>query len=511
VTLLGLAGIIAVSLLGPLLAVPRRFGAPIVVGELAIGVLLGNTGVRVIHPNDPILTFFAQAGFGLVMLVAGTHVPIANRALRKAFGRGVLITLGIGIVAVPVAAALSSMAHTHHTALYAVLLASSSAAVIMPIVDDEGLTGDHVLTLMAQVAIADTACIIALPLAADPSKAGRAAVGAVIVLAVAGLAYLVLRELADRNLITKFQTISVSHNFGLEMRVSLAALFGLAGLAVNVHVSVMLAGFALGLALSAVGTPRRLASQLFAVTEGFLGPIFFIWLGASIDLRALAHHPRLIVLAIGLAASTTVIHALARLVGQPLPLAVLATAQLGVPVAAVALGTGSSLLAPGEGGAILGAAVLTLAVAAVAGAAARRLKTAAARAPAATTTVSESPTPLPPPREPAPVAAPTARPAGPGRAAATAAPAVPARRAPVRSRKPKQAPPREPTVHVRRTTAAYADPEPADYVDSSPTRAPVKRPPQVPPPTPNPATKPIVQSNVRIQPSPRARRTDDDG
>ena len=233
------------------------------------------------------------------MLVAGSHVPIGNRALRKAFSRGLILAVGTGIVAVPIGAALSSMAHTHHTALYAVLLASSSAAVIMPIVDGEGLAGDRVLTLMAQVAIADTACIIALPLAADPSKAGRAAVGAVIVLAVAGLAYLVLRELADRNLITRLQAVSVQHNFGLEMRVSLAALFALAGLAVNVHVSVMLAGFAFGLVLSAIGTPRRLASQLFAVTEGFLGPVFFIWLGASIDLRALAHHPRLIVLALG--------------------------------------------------------------------------------------------------------------------------------------------------------------------------------------------------------------------
>ena len=372
VTLLGLAGIIAVSLIGPLLAVPRRYGAPIVVGELAVGVLLGTTGLRVIHPNDPILSFLAQAGFGLVMLVAGSHVPIANRALRKAAGRGLLLVIGTGIVAVPVAAALSSLAHTHHTALYAVLLSSSSAAVIMPIVDGEGLTGDRVLTLMAQVAIADTACIIALPLAADPSKAGRAAVGAVIVLAVAGLIYLILRELADRNLITKLQKVSIQHSFGLEMRVSLAALFALAGLAVNVHVSVMLAGFAFGLALSAIGTPRRLAGQLFAVTEGFLGPIFFIWLGASIDLRALVHHPRLVVLALGLAVATTAIHALARLAGQPLPLAVLATAQLGVPVAAAALGAQSGLLQSGEGGAILGAAVLTLAVAAVGGAYAKR-------------------------------------------------------------------------------------------------------------------------------------------
>jgi Kef-type K+ transport system membrane component KefB len=438
------------------------------------------------------------------MLVAGTHVPIGNRALRKAFSRGLILTVGIGIVAVPVAASLSSMAHTHHTALYAVLLASSSAAVIMPIVQDEGLAGDRVLTLMAQVAIADTACIIALPLAADPSKAGRAAVGAVIVLAVAGLGYLVLRELADRDLITRLQTISVRHNFGVEMRVSLAALFALAGLAVNVHVSVMLAGFAFGLALSAVGTPRRLASQLFAVTEGFLGP---------------THHPRLVVLAIGLAAGTTVIHALARFLGQPLPLATLAAAQLGVPVAAVALGAGNQLLAPGEGGAILGAAVLTLGVAAVSGAAARRYisassgssraaaKSATVAARAAEAGADDSRATLPPPREPA--AAPSASAAPADRLTARAAeppsrptPGTAARAAlrPVSSRSRKAKPtPTEPTVHVRATVPA----EPM-----APATAQVRPPAR--PLTPNPATKPIVQSNVRIQPSPSASRAQRD-
>jgi len=487
VTLLGLAGIIAVSLIGPLLAVPRRYGAPIVVGELAVGVVLGTTGLRVIHPNDPILSFLAQAGFGLVMLVAGSHVPIGNHALRKAAGRGLLLVIGTGIVAVPVAAALSSLGHTHHTALYAVLLSSSSAAVIMPIVDGEGLTGDRVLTLMAQAAIADTACIIALPLAADPSKAGRAAVGAVIVLAVAGLAYLILRELADRDLITKLQKVSVQHSLGLEMRVSLAALFALAGLAVNVHVSVMLAGFAFGLALSAVGTPRRLAGQLFAVTDGFLGPIFFIWLGASIDLRALANHPRLVVLALGLAVATTAIHALARLVGQPLPLAVLASAQLGVPVAAAALGAQGGLLQPGEGGAILGAGVLTLAVAAVCGVYAKRPANAAAPATMNIDAGDVGERPAAAARTPSPSAPPAI---APPPVAAASQPAAPRKRPAAR---PKAAP----AADARVANVNASDPtnvtERAPRATATPTRSA----------TPNPATKPIVQSNVRVQPAPQ--------
>jgi hypothetical protein len=48
---------------------------------------------------------------------------------------------------------------------------------------------------------------------------------------------------------------------------------------VRTHVSIMLAGFCVGLAVAGVGAPRRLARQMFAVTEGFLGPLFFVWLG----------------------------------------------------------------------------------------------------------------------------------------------------------------------------------------------------------------------------------------
>jgi len=59
----------------------------------------------------------------------------------------------------------------------------------------------------------------------------------------------------------------------------------------------MLAGFSFGLALAAVGPPRRLAHQLFAVTDGLFGPLFFVWLGASLNLRDLGEHPSYIVLA----------------------------------------------------------------------------------------------------------------------------------------------------------------------------------------------------------------------
>jgi Kef-type K+ transport system membrane component KefB len=149
-------------------------------------------------------------------------------------------------------------------------------------------------------------------------------------------------------------------------------LFSLAAVAGRSHVSVMLAGFVFGLAVAAVGEPRRLARQLFAVTEGFFAPLFFVWLGASLDLRALGTRPTLILLGLLLGAGALLSHSLTRLAGQPLNLSSLAAAQLGVPVAAATLGTSLKVLQPGESAALILGALVTIAAATIAGGLAAR-------------------------------------------------------------------------------------------------------------------------------------------
>ncbi|MFJ9782720.1 cation:proton antiporter [Amycolatopsis sp. NPDC101161] len=357
-----LALVLLAGLAGPLLAASRRARVPIVVGEILLGVAVGHTGAGWVNADDPILSFVASAGFALVMLVAGSHVPLRDSALRVASGRGALLAAVVGVLSVPAGLGVAALVGTGHGLLYAVLLASSSAALVMPVIDEAKLGTPPVIAMIVQVAIADTACIVALPLAEDPARAGHAALGALAVIAAGAVWFLVLRRLHAEGLVERAHELSKTRHFGLELRVALIVLFGLAGLAQLVGVSVMLAGFVAGLALAAVGEPRRLAKQLFAVTDGFLGPVFFVWLGASLDLRALGRHPEMLALAALLAVGTVVVHGATRVLGQPLSLAVLAGAQLGVPVAAVTIGNREHLLAPGEGGAMLAAALVSVAV-----------------------------------------------------------------------------------------------------------------------------------------------------
>jgi Kef-type K+ transport system membrane component KefB len=361
-----LALISAVALLGPLLATPVRWHVPVVIGELAAGIALGRTGTGTLHPDDHTFTLLADVGFALVMFVAGSHVPVRDARLRPALSAGLLRALTVAALAVPVGLLIAHWFGTGHTALYAVLIASSSAALVLPIIDADRLSGPTVLPTIAQVAIADTACIIALPLVIDPGRAGKTALGVLAVIGCSLVLYALLQVAERSGRRKQLHRLSERRAFALELRISLLILFALAALATRTNVSILLAGFTFGMAVSGMGEPRRLARQLFALTEGFLGPLFFVWLGASLDIRELGQHPAMIGLGVVLGLAGVAVHIVTKLLGAPLPLAVLSAAQLGVPVAAATLGTQQHLLTSAEAAALVLGALVTITAASVA-------------------------------------------------------------------------------------------------------------------------------------------------
>lgn len=121
-----------------------------------------------------------------------------------------------------------------------------------------------------------------------------------------------------------------------------------------------------GATVALLGEPRRVAQQLVGVAEGFFVPLFFVDLGARLDLRALIDDRRAMVLAAGLTVAATATHlAAGRAWNLPIGASLVATAQLGVPSAIVAIGLGNGALTPAQGAAIMAAVLVTLAMSAI--------------------------------------------------------------------------------------------------------------------------------------------------
>jgi len=367
-----LALLSAVGFAGPVLASLPGLRIPVVVGELTAGVVIGRTGFGLVDATDPTFALFANIGFALVMFVVGTHVRVRGDELRSMLPGAFARAAAAGAVAVVLAFGLAAQFGIHHAALYAVLMASSSAALALPVIDSLRLRGPAVLSVTAQIAIADTACIVLLPLVIDIRRLPEAAGGALVVTGCAIALFVALRAIDRRGWRRRVHVFSEKRRFAVELRTNLGVLFALAALAVRTHVSILLAGFALGLVIAVVGEPHRLARQLFGITEGFFSPLFFVWLGASLQVRELGSQPRFVVLGICLGLGAVLAHGVGRLLGQPPALGVLSAAQLGVPVAAATIGTQEHLLVAGEAAALMLGALVTIAAASLAAALAAR-------------------------------------------------------------------------------------------------------------------------------------------
>ncbi len=359
-----LALIVLAGLAGPLLASGRRSLVPVVVGELAAGVIIGRSGFGWLDPAEPTTAFLAEVGFAMLMFVAGMHVPLRQPGLGSGVRRGGLAAILVALLSVPAGLAIASVSGMHHAAIYALLLASGSAAILLPALEEQGLLGDrHALTVMAQVAFADIAAIVLVPLVLQPSRARNAALGGLLIAAcVLGL-YCVVRLIHHRPWVRQLRRRSKLRGWALDLRLSLLILFGLAWVAQRSGTSVLVAGFGVGLMVAAIGGPKRLSRQVTGVAQGLMVPLFFVVLGARLDLRALGEQPSLIALAAELVALSVVVHiAAAFLTRQPLGAGLAATAQLGVPAAVVTLGLQQGILTSGEGAAIVAASLVSLAV-----------------------------------------------------------------------------------------------------------------------------------------------------
>jgi Kef-type K+ transport system membrane component KefB len=361
-----LALIVAVGLLGPLLELlPLRWAPPVVIGEIAAGVAIGRTGTRTIVATQPTLAFLADIGFALLMFIVATELPLRDERIRRDAGRAVsatVVTIGLAIALAPLLAAATGL---HRPAVLAVLLASSSAAIVLPIIGTRA-RDDALLATIGWVSLADVVTVMAVPFVLSTGGFGRALWGAVLVIAGATAVGIVSARLVGLQPVEELRHASHHLAWALDLRLSLLVLFTLAWIAERFGTSVLLAGFAAGVMVSLLGEPRRVADQLIGLGEGFFVPLFFVVLGARLDLRALVHsRDDLLLFALLSVAMALVPIASGAIVRLPLSSGLLATAEMGVPSAVAAIGLATNALRPGQAAAIVGAAAVSLAVAGV--------------------------------------------------------------------------------------------------------------------------------------------------
>jgi len=361
--------LVATGLLGPLLASGRRSLIPVVIGELAAGALIGKTGFQLIDPHATVFPVFYSLGFAMLMMTAGTHVDLRSPEIKSGAPKGALAILVVLIAAVPLGFGIGTALGVGHPLLLIVLLAGSSAAVAFPIIEERGLSGPSIAYLIAWIAIADSVTVVLVPLGlTGPGKVVPALAGDVLIV-IAGLAILwvALKIEADQRVKGTLDK-SRTKGWAIQLRLSVLLLLALASIAEGTGASLLVAGFVAGMILVRIGQPDRLALQISGVANGFFVPLFFVLLGAELDLRALVSDPKAIAFAVALAVGAVVVHLVASLItgsSRRVATGLAASAQIGLPAAAASLAIASHALSPAIAAALVAAGCLTLAPATV--------------------------------------------------------------------------------------------------------------------------------------------------
>jgi Kef-type K+ transport system membrane component KefB len=358
-----LALVVAASLIGPFLAAGRRPIVPVVVGEIAAGLILGKSGFGWIDPNVVPLPSLSTIGFILLMFAAGSHIDFGSPTFKAGVRRGLAALALVVLAAIPGAFVLVAISGVGAPAWIAVLLAGSSAAVAFPIIVEDRLNPASVASLIAWIALADSITVILLPLAIGVNGSPVAAILADAAIVGLGIAVLFggsrLRTFGPAR---RMRIWSRSRGWALQLRLALLLVFVFGAIAETWGGSQLVAGFVAGIVLGRLREPSRLATQLSGLADGFLVPAFFVLLGARLDVRALAGDSGALWFMVLDAVAVVLVHMVGGLAlrDRRVPTALAASAQLGLPSAAATLGLQAGVLTPALAAALVGAALLTL-------------------------------------------------------------------------------------------------------------------------------------------------------
>lgn len=254
-----LALVVAAGPAGPLLAGLPRLGAPLMVGEIAAGVLLGRTGLGWIDPVEPTAAFLSGVGFAMLMFVVCTRPPLRDAGMRGALRPAALATVVLLALAVPAGFVRTALGPDRPLVL-AVVVATSSAAIAIPVLHGLGPDVPAATFATAWVTLTDVVTVLAVPVVLATGALGNVLAGGGLVLLAGGVAFLLIGRLRRSAPGHALRHLSKRRGWALDLRV---------GLTVHVLVAVVLRRPpAVGLlATAALGVPSAVVSIGLAQQE----------------------------------------------------------------------------------------------------------------------------------------------------------------------------------------------------------------------------------------------------
>ena len=268
--------------------IAERLGQPAVLGEMVGGVVIGVSGLHWVDAHSPLLHLLAEIGVIFLLFLIGLETDI--RRLISVGGAATSVAL-VGVVLPLVSGILVGKALGYSpivSILLGAALTATSVGITARVLSDLGhLKGTESQIILGAAVIDDILGLICLSIVAGIASGQQLtawAIGRVTVTAFGfvALALLIGAVLAPR-IISLIARLRVAKAL---FYTSVMFAFALAWLAHAVGSGLIIGAFAAGLVLARTDRGRDIEHEVHDAAQFFI-PIFFVMVGAAVDLKTL--------------------------------------------------------------------------------------------------------------------------------------------------------------------------------------------------------------------------------
>ncbi len=276
---------VAAKLFGEL---AERLGQPAVLGELAGGVAVGVSGLGLVDPHDPTIHLLSELGVIFLLFIIGLETDL-KKLISVGGSATAVAVVGVALPFLGGAALGYALGFRLMVAVFlGASLTATSVGITARVLSDLGhLHDDESQVILGAAVVDDIIGLVLLTIVSTLAEGGELSflgIGRLIVIAFGFvfLAILIGSYLAPY-LIRLIERIDIARGL---LFASIVFALALAYAALRVGSAVIIGSFAAGLVLARTKKGKQIEHEVHDIAQFFI-PIFFVVVGAAIDLKTL--------------------------------------------------------------------------------------------------------------------------------------------------------------------------------------------------------------------------------
>ncbi|MGJ7919605.1 monovalent cation:proton antiporter family protein [Neobacillus sp. LXY-4] len=279
---------------------------PLVVAEILMGLIIGKSGFNLVH-EDVWLETLSTLGFIFLMFLSGLEIDFTAFSRKKSpdllpngkkepnsFVVAFIIFIGIFLVSYVLSLLFGAVGLMENAFLMTLIISTISLGVVVPTLKEAHLMKTVIGQIILLVAvIADLATMILLAVFASMYENSGGNTWLLLVLFGVGvILYFIGRRYKNQSFLNSLSKGTTQ----IGTRAVFALIIFLVALSETVGAENILGAFLAGVLVSLLAPNQEMIHKLDSFGYGFLIPIFFVMVGAKLDLWSLLGDPDLLIL-----------------------------------------------------------------------------------------------------------------------------------------------------------------------------------------------------------------------